>query len=437
MGIQDVVEIGAAVRAGRRRVDPVRRTDLTAAGLWVLAVVPQAFGFWLVAGDVAGVAPDEIRTLVLAALLTLAFATLLQVLLGYRMSVYEGPAASYLAALAVVSAGGAAGLAALTGGLIAAGVFVAALGALGLDRLLRPLFTPVVATVFVLVLTLAVLPVTLSRAIGLADSAPLGTAAAWAGSLAVLAAGIGLQRVPRLRPYALLGGLGLGAAVAIALGGARPLDLSGGLARPEALPWGAPEFGVGVVVPFLIAGLVAALNTIASIEVAARERRVPADAGAGRRGLMAHGAAQALGAVWGNLLGTVARLDSVAIVGILGNGRRMALALAAVAIFALAFVEPFLGLVAALPLSVSAAVLALILGGLAIAALVRAWGYEPRIRWLVVAPALVPSLVWTPLSPSLSNTARLVANPLVWGLLLGIVLERLVAPSTAALAERR
>jgi hypothetical protein len=44
-----VVEIGAAIRAGhrRRRVGPVRRADLTAAGIWVLAVVPQAFGFWL------------------------------------------------------------------------------------------------------------------------------------------------------------------------------------------------------------------------------------------------------------------------------------------------------------------------------------------------------------------------------------------------------
>lgn len=432
-----MVESDAVIRAEhrRRRVDPVRRRDVTGAGLWVIAVVPQAFGFWLVAGDLAGVAPGQVRTLVLAALITVAFATLAQVVAGYRMCLYEGPAASYLAALAVVSAGGASGLPALTGGLIAAGAFVTILGALGLDRLLRPLFTPVVATVFVLVLTLAVLPATLSRAIGVADSAPLGTFAAWAGSLTVLATGLGLQRARRLRPYALVGALGFGGAVAIALGGARRLDLSGGLARPEALPWGAPQFGVGVVVPFLIAGLVAALNTIASIEVAARERGVPADPGAGRRGLMVHGVAQAVGAVWGNLLGTVARLDSVAIIDILGNGRRVALALAALAIFALALVEPFLGLVAALPLSVSAAVLALILGSLAAASLLRAWRYEPRIRWLVVAPAIVPSLAWAPLSPSLSNTARLIANPLVWGLLLGIVLERLVTPPAATGAE--
>lgn len=408
----------------------LRRGDLIAAGLWVVAVVPQAFGFWLVAGDIAGVAPDRTRTLVLAALLTLAFATLAQVVAGYRMSVYEGPAASYLAALTVVSAGGAAGLGALTGGLIAAGAFVAVLGLLGLDRLLRPLFTPVVATVFVLVLTLAVLPATCSRAVGASGDAPLGTAAGWAGSVAVLAAGLGLQRVPRLRPYALVAALGLGTAVAVGLGGGRELDLSGGLARPEVLPWGAPRFGVGVVAPFLVAGLLAALNTVASIEVAAREG-IPADPRAGRRGLVVHGAAQAAGAVWGNLLGTVARLDSVAIVAILGNGRRIALGLAAVAIAGLAFVEPFLGLVAALPLSVSAAVLALILGSLAVSALVRSWRFGPRIRWLVVAPALVPSLVWTPLAPALSSSARLVANPLVWGLLLGIVLERRLAPPAA------
>jgi len=425
-----VGQSGAAIRAqgSRRRAGRVRRSDVVAAALWVIAIVPQAFGFWLVAGDLAGVEPGQIRTLILGALITMALATFAQAVAGYKMSVYEGPAASYLAALAVVTAGGASGLAALTGGLLAAGAFVVVLGALGLDRLLRPLFTPVVATVFVLVLTLAVLPATLSRAIGSSDNAPLGTVAAWAGSLTVLGAGLGLQRVPRLRPYAIVGALGLGAAVAIALDGARPLDLGGGFARPEALPWGAPEFGVGVVVPFLIAGLLAALNTIASIEVAARERGVPADPGAGRRGLIVHGAAQAAGALAGNLLGTVARLDSVAIIGILGNGRRVALALAAVGILALAFVEPFLGLVAALPLSVSAAVLALILGSLAATSLLRAWRYEARVRWLVVAPAIVPSLAWAPLSPSLSDSARLIANPLVWGLLLGIVLERLVAP---------
>jgi xanthine/uracil permease len=412
----------------------VRAADLRAAALWVVAIVPQAFGFWLVAGDLAGVPASRTPELVLAALLTLGAATLGQVLLGYRMSVYEGPAASYLAALAIVGTGTAAGLPALTGGLIVAGTAIAVLGVLRLDLLLRPLFTPVVATVFVAVVTSAVLPSSASRAIAAGDGHPLGTAAGWAGAAAVLAAGLGLQRVRALRPYALAVALGLGALVAAALGGGRPLDLRGGIAVPEVLPWGAPDIGVAVVVPFLIAGLVAAFNTIAAIEVAAAEGIGHPDDGAGRRALIVHGAAQVGGALWGNLLGTVARLDSIPIIRILGDARSLALALAAVAIFALAFVEPVLGLVAALPLSVSAAVLTLMLSMLLVSSLLRAWTYGPRIRWFVVAPSLVPSVVWVPLSPSLSETGRLLANPLVWGVVLGIVLERLVAPGRPPLA---
>jgi hypothetical protein len=71
---------------------------------------------------------------------------------------------------------------------------------------------------------------------------------------------------------------------------------------------------------------------------------------------------------------------------------------------------------------------------LLVSSLLRAWTYGPRIRWFVVAPSLVPSVVWVPLSPSLSETGRLLANPLVWGVVLGIVLERLVAPGRPPLA---
>ena len=79
-------------------------SDVRVAVLWVLAIVPQAFGFWLVAGDVAGVAADQRRTFLLAGLLTLALATLAQVAFGYRLALYEGPAAGYLASVIVVAA---------------------------------------------------------------------------------------------------------------------------------------------------------------------------------------------------------------------------------------------------------------------------------------------------------------------------------------------
>ncbi|WP_187368748.1 solute carrier family 23 protein [Baekduia soli] len=413
--------------------------DLRTAVLWVLAVVPQAFGFWLVAGDVAGVQPGQTRTFVLAAMLTLGLATLAQVVVGYRLTLYEGPAAAYLAAVVVVAAGGH-GLAAIGAGLLVGGATVALLGVLRFDRLLLRVFTPLTGMVFVLVVTVAVLPTTVARALATSHVHPWGTTAGWVAALAVVAVGVGLQRPRVTRPYALLVALLVGAAAAIAVGGVPHADLSGGLALPSALPWGAPQFSVQVIVPFVIAAGLIAFNTVAAVEVGSAMQEVEKARLASARGLVVHGAVQAVGALAGNVLGTVARLDSVPIVQLLGNRRRTALAIAALLVMALALVQPFLGLVAALPLTVSAALLALMFCSMIVQTLQRLWPLGAHAR-MVAAVALAPSIAWTPLQHLLSPTAKLLGNPMLWGVAAGLVLERVLerrtgrAPATA-LAER-
>src|SRR5690348_8995428 len=182
-----------------RRPDSWRR-DTVAALLWMVAVVPAAMGFWLVAGSLAGVAPSQVSTLVSASLLGLGIGTLLQVGLGFRLPMYEGPAAAYLAAITVVTAEGRHSLGAITGGLIAAGAFVALLGALGADRLIARAFTPLVANVFVLTVTLALIPATVERAVGATHGLP-GHGPAWAATLVVVAVTLLLRRVRSLVPY--------------------------------------------------------------------------------------------------------------------------------------------------------------------------------------------------------------------------------------------
>ena len=54
-----------AALAGRTASLRPTGRDLSTAVLWVLAIVPPAFGFWLVAGDVAGVHARQARTFVL------------------------------------------------------------------------------------------------------------------------------------------------------------------------------------------------------------------------------------------------------------------------------------------------------------------------------------------------------------------------------------
>jgi xanthine/uracil permease len=425
----DTAVVRGDADAERRRGPAAWRRDVVAAVLWIVAVVPAAMGFWLVAGSIAGIGHSQVHTLVVASLLGLAIATLLQVALGFRLPMYEGPASAYLAAITVVTAQGDRGLPGITGGLLAAGAFVVVLGVLRVDRLMVKAFTPLVANVFVLTVTLAVMPATIERAIGGTHGLP-GTGVAWAGTVVVVIVTLAMRRLPRLSPYSLLVALLAGTATHLALAGVPHVAISGGVAKPALFPWGAPSFNAGVVFPFLLAGALAAFNTVASGQVVAVAHELPVRRGAQRRAFVMHGAAQAGGAMLGNLVGTVSRLDSVGIVRLLDHRGRAPLMLAGILVAALALVHPVVDVAAALPLSVSAALLGVLLS-LILAQVVTGIRRESRrVVALVVIPSLIPTAVWIAVGDSLPPAAQLIANPMLCGVLLAIVLERIVAPRT-------
>jgi len=406
-----------------------------AAGLWTLAVVPSALGFWLVAGSLAGVPPDRVHTLIVGSMLGLALATLLQVLIGFRLPMYEGPSSAYLAAITVVTANGEHGLNAITGGLLVAGAGVALMAVLRVDRLMARAFTPLVANIFVLTVTLAVIPATYERAVGATDGLP-GDGAAWASTLVVVAAVLLMRGHPRWSPYSLLVALLAGTGVYLLIDGVPSADTSGGLQAPLLFPWGSPEIGVAVVIPFLVGGALAAFNTIASGRVVALEHALVSRGDASGRAFLMHGAAQAGGAAVGNVLGTVSRLDSIGISRLLRNPRRGPLVLAALLIGAVAFVRPIVGIISALPLSVSAALLAVVLTMILLQTLGNTLTQPAWVLALIVVPSLVPSIVWIAIGSSLSPVAQLVANPMLWGVVLAVVLERTV-PSLRGRATAR
>ena len=94
---------------------------------------------------------------------------------------------------------------------------------------------------------------------------------------------------------------------------------------------------------------------------------------------------------------------------------------------ALGFVTPFVHLVAALPLSVSAALLGVLLA-LIFEHAARGIAREPRaVVARVVVPAMIPTVVWVAVGSSLPPTVQLVVNPMLWGVLIAMVLERIAA----------
>lgn len=407
--------------------------DAMSALMWFVVIVPPAFGFWLVAGDLAGVAESDRQTLILASLLGLGLATLVQVVAGHRMPVFEGPASTYLAAVAVLSAGGAAGSpAAVTGGLLAAGLLVFLLGLAGIDRLLRRLFTPPVVTAFLMVVTLTVVPATLERAIGYNDAHPWGVWSAWLSSAVVIIVAVAGQWVAAVRAYSLLIALVLGTVTYAVLAGLPEPSTDAAWSAPDLFPWGAPELGASIFAPFVIAGLLASFNAIASINVMAATTGDPPPPGSERRGLLAHGGTQSLAACFGNVLGNVPRLESATIVQMLGNPRPRALALAAAGTIGLAFVGPAVELLARLPIPVSAALVAVVLGMMMLQGLRQAATFDRRRRWLVVFPAVAPTFVWLAVSDGLSEHVQLLANPMLIGVALAVALDRIVARPVAA-----
>jgi len=139
-------------------------------------------------------------------------------------------------------------------------------------------------------------------------------------------------------------------------------------------------------------------------------------------------------------VGTVSRLDSLGIVRLIGNPRRRPLVLAGAAITALAFVTPVVDLAVAIPLSVSAALLAVILAVIIAGALQTIVRQPKRTIAFVAVPALAPTAAWVVVGSSLSPDWQLVANPLLWGVLLSVSLERIVgrraSPAPVLLASQ-
>lgn len=403
--------------------------SLLAAALWFVVIVPPAFGFWLVAGDLLGVPEEDFRVLLAASMLGVGIATLLQVAIGYLVPVYEGPAGNYLAAVAVLAVADPSPAQA-TGGLLVAAAIVFALGALRVDRILGRLFTPPVVQAFLFIIVLIALPPTIERALQLSAAAPLGTTTGWLSAAVVLGLALGLQTIRQLRAYALLLALVLGTAAFFALDGPPESSFeSGGIAPPSLFPWGTPEISLSVAAPFAIAAVLASFNTVASMRVMAAAIETPPGPEAGRRGLLVDGGAQGLNACLGNLLGHVPRLDAAGVVPLIGSRRRLPLVLAAAAIIGLSFIGPVIDLVALLPVPVSAALLTLVLGMITTQGLHQVARMDRRSRWLVFAPAIVPCLVWLPVAGSLSQTAKLLSNPLLVGTVVAILLDRLVPPA--------
>jgi xanthine/uracil permease len=390
---------------------------------WLAIIVPPAFGFWAVAGDLAGLTPEARPVIYSTALLGLGVATALQLRWGYRVPVFEGPGSIYFATLAV--AAGAGGITAphAVGGMLIAAATILGLAATGLGRSLHRLFSAPVMAVFILTIAILALPATLRRALEL-NQATAGSLRGWTTLAIVLAVSAVAYRLGHLAPYWPLVGLASGIVAAWALGGASAAPVDGG-ALPELLPWETPRFSVELVLPYAVAGVLSALNAIASVSAVYRVDRREGERVVVSRGLAVNGLGQAFSAATLGLMGTVPRLGSVVIPGTV-DARRRGLMGAAAALICIAFIPPVVQLLAAIPATAAAALTTTVF----LRIIGMGWGQvraiPARRRRLVILPSILVPVVFLAVAGFLPSFARLLLNPFLITMLVAAILDRAV-----------
>lgn len=214
--------------------------------------------------------------LIQMAMLFAGVATLLQTVgfgpVGARLPVVQGTSFAFIPILLPLVAGqGVEAMAAVTGGVLAGGLFHTALGAvIGRVRFALP---PLVTGLVVLMIGLMLVPVGIQYAAGGLGAPDYGGARGWAVALVVVAVTLGASFLGRglWQVSAVLVGLVAGYLLAFALG---RVDLSalgpaGWLAVPVPFRFGV-AFPAAAVIGFCLMSLIAAIETMGDVCAIAR-----------------------------------------------------------------------------------------------------------------------------------------------------------------------
>ena len=360
--------------------------------------------------------------------MALAATTLVQVAIGHRLPLFEGPSTPYLAMLVVLvqTAPPTAALRAeLATSLIIAGVVVGIVSWVAGTALGR-LLNPYVVGSFLFLLGLTLLLRLAPQAVGHTASHLFEPAALWA-LVAVLVVSLAVHRLgpPVLRALIFLVGYVVGLLAYLLAGGrfaftvfAEPSPLVVPQVGPLALP--VPALVLLVVLTMLIP----LVNVYASIEAvgAAMPERPGVDL---RATTMLYGASQVLAGLIGSI-GTVPRSESSGLVAASGSASRRPLVIAAAVLLAVAIVGPAVALLAEFPVPVATDVLLVAVVFVSVIAL----RLYRRVRWTgrrvgATAAAFALCLALTAFSAGWGVAGVFITNPILSGTILAIAIDQL------------
>lgn len=401
---------------------------------WLLVVLPLITVTSNLMAAFLGLDAVESAALFQRFLLLVGIVTAVQCAVGHRYPLIDGPSAALLLSVAVLAEDG---LSVISGGMLAGGLLLAALGGLGLVGRLQGLFTDRVVGVVLLLISTTLLPFIYPMIIGVSDSYPHGDPFVLSLSHLVMLVIVLLSYWTKgfTKNLSVFIGIVFGFLLMLILGRVN-LPATDGLAwisPPNPLLGPAPRFTLSGTMSFFLAYVAVLINGLGSYfavaEVVGKEKlgaRI-------ERGVALTGGGGVLAAALG-VVGTVSYSLSPGVILVTRVGSRLPVFLCALMLVALAFFQKVGAFLSSIPDAVVGAALFVTLAaqmGVGISVLVRDKQVLDVRDYLVVglplllgtAASMLPAGFLNLLPPS---TRALFGNGLIVGIVLVLLLEHVV-----------
>lgn len=403
---------------------------------WLLFMFTNTIVIPLSIGSAFGLSDGDIAASVQRAFIYTGIACLLQAFFGHRLALMEGQSGLMWGVILGLSAsapsqthlGGSLAI-----GIIAAGIAIIVLGALGMGKVLKKLFPPVVMSVFLFLLAVQLIGIFFKGMVGLSSGSKISLPiASLSIVLVILVIILMIKGKGLISNFALLIGIIIGWIAFLAIfPHHQTIHLSDSSPLFDLFPWGRPQWDTGIILTAFLAGLINTTNTIATLKGAETFYQKPVTDQQYKQSFVLTG----VNSIVSGFFGLVPYAPYTSSLGFLSSTRikERAPFVAGAALFVILGSVPILGrFFSTLPASVGDAVLFVAYLQLFGSALQNIEGIKFNYKTIcrLAAPILIGISLMTIPSAAFSGIPMvirpLLSNGLLVGILLAVILENTI-----------
>ncbi|MXQ55436.1 purine/pyrimidine permease [Shimazuella alba] len=238
---------------------------------WFIFLLANGLGVPIVVGQLFHLSPIEIAEFIQRTFFVIGITTFLQVTFGHRLPLIDGPAGIWLGVFVVMGQIAATKntLNSLTAIVMIAGIVLAVFGVTGWFSKMLAIFTSLVTSTFLVLLSLQLSGVFLKGMLGIQTDAtyfPMKEASV-AFLIFVLVFVLSMWGKGWMKTYSVLIGIAFGWICFLLIGApSHETSTNSVFSLPEIFAWGMPRFDIGGVISGILIGLVLLSNNVASIK---------------------------------------------------------------------------------------------------------------------------------------------------------------------------